>query len=230
MAIVETKIKPNDPTSGGNTPGGTNYNDGQGNGGENGNNAEGNQGKAHPPKKSKPSPMLFLYFAMIPITIFFAALVFIYLAHEFKKGWTPISMPSAVMLSTLILIISSITLEIARKKLQAKLLETFKRWIMLSTGLGIAFFATQLIAWQQLIAKGVYVAAENPHATFFYILTFVHALHLLGGLIGLCYVLFGATYYRFSADRRNAVDVVTVYWHFMDGLWIFLFLLLFVWK
>lgn len=229
MSTVETKIKPTDPTSGGNVPGGNNYNDDKGTGGG-GNNDGANQGRIQPPKKSKPSPMLFLYFAMIPIAIFFAALVFIYLAHEFKKGWIPISMPSAVVLSTIILITSSITLEVARKHLKLKSLEKFKHWVMLSTGLGIGFFTTQLIAWRQLIDKGVYVEAENPHATFFYILTGAHALHLLGGLIGLCYVLLGAMYYRFSADRRNAVDVTTVYWHFMDGLWIFLFLLLFVWK
>jgi cytochrome c oxidase subunit 3 len=224
MSTVETKIKGKDPTSG-NTTGGDNYNGGDGNGGG-GDRGDGNQGKKPPLKKT--SPMLFLYFAMIPITIFFAALVFIYFAHKLNKEWIPISMPSAVILSTTILITSSVTLEIARKALKAKILEKFKNWIILSSGLGIAFFTTQVIAWKQLIAKGVYAEAINPHATFFYILTSAHAVHLLGGLIGLFYVLFGAIYYRFSADRRNAVDVVTVYWHFMDGLWIFLFLLLFV--
>lgn len=226
MSTVETKIKRNDPTSGGNNIGGDN-NKGGGDGGNGGN---GSNGRTQPPKKSKTNPILFLYFAMIPITIFFGALVFIYLAHEMRKGWTPISMPPAVVLSTVILLASSVTLEMARKALKNKLLEKFKQWTIVSTALGITFFTTQLIAWQQLIAKGVYVEAKNPHATFFYILTGAHALHLLGGMIGLSYVLLGAVYYRFSADRRNAVDVTTVYWHFMDGLWVFLFLLLFVWK
>jgi cytochrome c oxidase subunit III len=232
MATVEAKIKRNDPTSGGNNTGKDNYSGGGGDDGNNGNNddSDGNSSRTQQPPKHQPNPMLFLIFAMIPITIFFAAIVFVYLAHEMRKGWTPIAMPSAIMFSTLVLIISSISLEMARKSLKLKLLENFKRWVMLSTVLGITFFATQLIAWKQLMAKGVYVEATNPHATFFYVLTSAHALHLSVGLIGLCYVLFGAIYYRFNAERRNAVDVTTVYWHFMDGLWIFLFLLLFVWK
>ncbi len=228
MSTVETKIRRTNTTSGGNNTGGDNYNRG---GGDEGNNSGSNDGsQTEQPKKHKTSPMLFLTFAMIPIAIFFAAIVFVYLAHEMRNGWTPIAMPAAVLASTLVLIISSVTLEMARKALKAKLLEDFKRWVMVSTFLGITFFTTQLIAWKQLMAKGVYIEAINPHATFFYILTAAHGLHLFGGLIGLSYVLFGAMYYRFSADRRNAVDVTTTYWHFMDGLWIFLFLLLFVWK
>lgn len=229
MAMVKTEIKQIDPTSNGNNNvGGDNYSGGDNNGNNN-NDGSNNNDKAQP-KKAKTSPMLFLSLAMIPIVMFFGAIVFVYLAHELNRGWTPIRMPSAIVLSTIVLISSSFTLEIARKKLKAKLLENFKQWIMVSTFLGITFFATQLVAWKQLIAKGVYMEAVNPHATFFYILTGAHALHLLGGLVGLCYVLFGAIYYRFNADRRSAVDVATVYWHFMDGLWIFLFLLLFVWK
>jgi cytochrome c oxidase subunit 3 len=229
MSVIETKdkVKDNQTTSGGGNKA-NNNNQGYGGGGDGDKGGKGG-GKIEP-KKVTNSPMLFVLFAMIPITIFFGAIVFVYIYREISNGWQPIKMPPAAVSSTIVLIISSITLEIARKALKNKQLERFKRWIMISTFFGIAFFTSQLVAWKQLMAKGVYMASTNPHANFFYMLTGVHAVHLFGGLIGLFYVLLGAIYYRFSADRRNAVDVATTYWHFMDGIWIFLFLLLFVWK
>lgn len=225
MTSVDIKEKPNDVTTGG---GGNNNLDNFRSGGGGGDDS--NDKNKTQPKEKKSSPMLFLLFAIIPIVMFFGAIIFVYIVREMGKVWKPISMPSAVISSTLVLIVSSFTLEIARSALKNKLLEKFKRWVMISTVLGIAFFTSQLVAWKQLMAKGVYMEATNPHATFFYILTGVHALHLLGGLIGLAYVLLGAMYYRFTAEKRAAVDVATGYWHFMDVLWIVLFVLLFVWK
>ena len=225
MTSVDIKEKSNDVTTGG---GGNNNLDNFRSGGGGGDDS--NDKNKTQPKEKKSSPMLFLLFAIIPIVMFFGAIIFVYIVREMGKVWKPISMPSAVISSTLVLIISSFTLEIARSALKNKLLEKFKRWVMISTILGIAFFTSQLVAWKQLMAKGVYMEATNPHATFFYILTGVHALHLLGGLLGLAYILLGAMYYRFNAEKRTAVDVATGYWHFMDILWIALFLLLFVWK
>jgi len=92
---------------------------------------------------------------------------------------------------------------------------------------------SQLLAWRQLVRQGVYVAS-NPHSSFFYLLTATHGVHLLGGLLALIYLLVRASKTheaeREQAKRRAATDAVTLYWHFMDGLWIYLFLLLFLWK
>ncbi|HJU54721.1 MAG TPA: cytochrome c oxidase subunit 3, partial [Pyrinomonadaceae bacterium] len=93
--------------------------------------------------------------------------------------------------------------------------------------------ASQVFAWRELVAQGVYLATDN-HSSFFYLLTGVHALHLAVGILALGFLLLRTRRRRAekSAElkRRAAIGVVSVYWHFMDGLWILLFLLLFVWK
>ena len=102
------------------------------------------------------------------------------------------------------------------------------RWLWATTFLGISFLTGQFLAWWQLTSQGVYLGS-NPSSSFFYLLTVTHAIHLLGGL--------GALFYldvRVSAKMANraksttAMDVTAVYWHFMDALWIYLLMLLYL--
>jgi cytochrome c oxidase subunit 3 len=83
--------------------------------------------------------------------------------------------------------------------------------------LGLGFVAGQLVVWRQLASGGLYLST-NAHASFVYVLTTLHALHLLGGLIALSWV------------RGPSVSVVALYWHFLVGLWIYLLVVLFLWK
>jgi cytochrome c oxidase subunit 3 len=106
----------------------------------------------------------------------------------------------------------------------------------LTVALGLAFLCSQLLAWRQLVAQGVYLAG-NPHSTFFYLLTGIHGAHLLGGIMALDYLLLRArrrssrpVSREADARRRTAADMVALYWHFMDGLWVSLFLLLLIWR
>ena len=99
----------------------------------------------------------------------------------------------------------------------------------MTTLLGVVFLAGQLIAWRQLAAQGVFINS-HPHSSFFYVLTSLHGLHLLGGVIALSYVTVAAFRMRIGLKRRAAVDVTAIYWHFMDGLWIYVFVLLFFFR
>ena len=145
------------------------------------------------------------------------------------SDWLPIAMPRVLWLTTGVLILSSVTIELARRDLKRNEYSGFKRWISLTTVLGVAFLAGQLMAWQQLTAQGVYINS-HPHSSFFYLLTSLHGLHLLGGVIALGYVTVAGLRMRIGFKRRAAVDVTTIYWHFMDGLWIYLFGLLFFFR
>ena len=104
---------------------------------------------------------------------------------------------------------------------------------MLTVLLGLGFLASQLFAWRELVAQGLYMAS-NPHSSFFYVLTGAHGLHLLGGILGLDYLLLRsrrkAAEEQAEEKRQAMADSVALYWHFMDGLWIYLFLLLFLWR
>jgi cytochrome c oxidase subunit III len=158
-----------------------------------------------------------LFTICISIAIFFGSLVVAYYFRAQRPGWGYIQLPETLWLSTALILASSIPFEAARRvfrkgdrRLAAKLL-----WV--AAGLGLAFLAAQVSAWRQLVREGAYMA-RNPHSSFFYIFTGLHALHLVGGLVALFIILLG------RAKRRELVDVTTYYWHFLGLLWIALFI------
>ncbi|MFY9558469.1 MAG: cytochrome c oxidase subunit 3 [Blastocatellia bacterium] len=146
-----------------------------------------------------------------------------------QEDWLPLEMPAVLWFNTGILLVSSVTIELARRALKRDEYAAYKRWISLTTLFGIAFLVGQVVAWRQLAAQGVYINS-HPHSSFFYLLTSLHGLHLLGGVIALSYVTVAALRMRIGFKRRTAMDVTALYWHFMDGLWIYLFGLLFFFR
>ena len=159
------------------------------------------------------------------ILMFFMALTSAYIVRKGTGGdWRAIQLPAVVWLNTAVLVLSSITLECARRRFAAGSLASFRSWWLITTALGVAFLAGQIAAWRELVLSGVFLAT-NPSSSFFYVLTAAHALHLVGGVIALGYV---AARSNEHLVRRGGLpaDVAGVYWHFMDGLWVFLFLLL----
>jgi cytochrome c oxidase subunit III len=168
------------------------------------------------------------------IVMLFTALASAYIVRSASgNDWRPIVMPKVLWLSTALILVSSMTMEISRRSLKEQRNEGYGRWLLLTVGLGLGFLVSQLIAWRQLIRQGVYMASD-PHSSFFYLFTAAHGLHLLGGIMALTYLLFRTTKQRDTLEgelrRVGAVDAATIYWHFMDGLWISLFFLLFYWK
>jgi cytochrome c oxidase subunit 3 len=169
--------------------------------------------------------------ALASIVMLFTALSSAYIVRAASSSdWQPLAMPRILLLSTALILISSGTLETARRKLKAAAGQAYKSWLLLTVLLGLGFLASQLLAWRQLVRQGVYLAG-NPHSSFFYLLTATHGVHLLGGLTALAYLSI-----RGQAPQENEVavtraqasaDAVTLYWHFMDFLWIYLFVLLF---
>jgi cytochrome c oxidase subunit 3 len=147
----------------------------------------------------------------------------------FSGDWRAIDLPAILYLSTVVLLISSVSIEKARRSMWRDENAALQRWMAVTAGLGAVFLATQLIAWQQLASRGVFVAT-NPGSSFFYLLTAAHGLHLLGGLLTLGYVTIRVWRPSFWPTRAAAVEAAALYWHFMDGLWVYLLVLLMVWR
>jgi cytochrome c oxidase subunit 3 len=124
-------------------------------------------------------------------------------------------------------------MEISRRSLKQQNDAGYVRWLAITVALGFGFLASQLIAWRQLVRQGAYLAS-NPYNSFFYLFTAAHGLHLFGGLLALMYLLLRTRRKRDTLEgelrRTGAADSATIYWHFMDGLWVALFMLLFFWK
>lgn len=174
-----------------------------------------------------------MWVALAAIVMMFTALTSAYIVRAASSNdWQKIPMPRVILLSTLIILVSSITLETARRKLKSGFQTQYSRWLLVTTALGFCFLVTQYLAWRQLVRQGVYVAT-NPHSSFFYLLTAAHGVHLLGGLLVMLYLVLRAGGRGTELQRikkEAAADAATLYWHFMDGLWIYLFLLLFYWR
>ncbi|MGO9273945.1 MAG: heme-copper oxidase subunit III [Terriglobia bacterium] len=142
-----------------------------------------------------------------------------------SNDWVPTALPPILYLNTLVLLASSLTFELSRRSLRAGRGEAFARWLYVTVALGLAFVAGQLAGWKELHARGVYLAT-NPSSSFFYLLTAAHAIHLLGGIVAVLVLAFRAPKLAAVPRNRVAVDVTSIYWHFMDGLWIYLLILL----
>jgi cytochrome c oxidase subunit 3 len=142
--------------------------------------------------------------------------------------WRHLSLPPILYLNTLVLFASSFALEVARRQLRPASKEARTessspvRWLYIALSLGLLFVIGQYVAWVQLRSQGLYIAT-NPNSSFFYVLTAAHALHVLGGLGGLVRVI---SKLGGSTLRKSTLDATAYYWHFMDVLWIYLLLLL----
>ena len=172
-----------------------------------------------------------MWVLLAAIVMMFAALSSAYIVLSGGDGWKPIRMPRMFFLSTGILLASSAAIEIAKRRLNGRRWNGYVRWLGLTLLLGLGFIATQLLGWRELKAQGVYLAA-NPHSAFFYLFTGVHGAHLLGGVLALFFLLWRSRSPRIPNDAAvgASAGVVSLYWHAMDGLWAWLFVLLLVWS
>lgn len=175
-----------------------------------------------------------MWVGLASILMLFTALTSAYIVRAgLSDDWRPLAIPNFLWLSTALILASSVTFELARRAIKRVEVKAYNRWIALTAVLGLGFLTTQLLAWRQLVAQGIYLAT-NPHSSFFFVLTGAHGLHLLGGILGLGYLLL-RTWNKLSSreaviKRQSAAGVIGLYWHFMDGLWVYLFLLLFLWR
>jgi cytochrome c oxidase subunit III len=168
-----------------------------------------------------------LQMGLAGIIMFFMALTSAFLVRKALGGdWVAIGLPPVLAFNTLVLLASSWTIQIARGRLEKDDAQSFRYWWGLTIGLGLLFLTGQLVAWRQLAAQGVYLST-NPDSSFIYLLTAAHGLHLAGGIIGLLYVAF--RHWRKSRiTQSTAASLAGIYWHFMDGLWVFLLALLYL--
>ncbi len=166
---------------------------------------------------------------LVSTGIVFCALLIAFLARRaMGDDWISMAKPRILWANTAVLILSSVALDISRRALKAHNRSRFNFWWTTATALGGVFLIGQAIAWNDLRAAGVYVAT-NPSSSFFYVLTAVHALHLIGGMAALTWVDVQAFRYRLGPTKRTTIDICAIFWHFLDGLWLILMASFYIW-
>jgi len=178
---------------------------------------------------------ILMWFLLLVVLMTFGGLIsaYIVISTNGVLEWQPFNLPKAVWVSTVLILASSVTYKIAQNALNAANQEKAKTWFLATTVFGGMFIASQLLAWFELVRRGVYVQS-NPYAGFFYILTAVHAVHVIGGIAVLGFIVLRTWEKTASSEelikRQQVSNAVAWYWHFMDGLWLVLVLLLGFWK
>jgi len=196
-------------------------------GGDDGGDGGGKRRWPHTPSSRRYATAIIL--GILSIVMFFMAMAsaFIFLRATSSR-WVPLRLPSIIWFNTLVLLLSSGAMGLARRRLALADVRQFRRLWSVATALGILFLLGQLAAWRQFVLAGFYVAT-NQASSFFYIFTGLHGLHLFGGICALLYVSF-RKFERAKVSRSVAAEVTSYYWHFMDGLWLFLLALLYLGK
>jgi cytochrome c oxidase subunit 3 len=155
------------------------------------------------------------------------------------RDWLPLQLPNFLLINTFVLLISTVTMELARRQsareaataantsraASARPHADGRPWLALTTTLGVSFLAGQWLVWRELAASGFYVST-SPSSSFFYLLTGMHGIHLLGGILALL-AAGAASLLRKSVESSGVmVDVTAWYWHFMTFLWVYILCLL----
>ena len=174
-------------------------------------------------------------FLMLVVLMTFGGMIGAYVVIATNKAaeWQPFALPIQVWISTVIIILSSISYIISERATSANDQPRAKKWMIVTTVLGAFFISSQILAWIELTRRGLYMEG-NPYAGFFYILTAVHAVHVIGGIAALSSILLRSWYpARSETDvlrRISLAKVVGWYWHFMGLLWLVLLFMLGFWK
>ena len=167
-----------------------------------------------------------LWIGMGSILMFFGGLTSAYIVRKPEGNWLEFVLPEYFTFSTIIIIVSSIILFFVKGQLRKN--NSAFQLVLSVLILGILFTFFQFKGWQQLIAQGVYLTGEGSNASgsFLYVLTLAHLVHLFGGLIALLYVTIQSKKKVFTIENSLAIDLTSLYWHFLALLWLFVFALL----
>ena len=218
-------------TSGGNNGGGGD-DGGDGSGGDNKNPKKQEFEETEQPRGN--IPRIFTIFLLGVVIMTFGGLMaaYIVVSSNGVLEWQPFAMPIQIWISTAIILASSFSYHVANSAIKSENQIKAKKWLLITTVLGGVFIASQLILWLQLYQR--HSVQKNPYAGFFYILTVVHAAHVLGGICALGMIVLKnwipTKMPEVLKRRKNLSNVVGWYWHTMDGLWLILVALLGFWK
>lgn len=236
VGTVNTQIKPRKPSRKRAVLSGSG---GFGSGGENGGGSGGDDNFNNPQselyEKSFTKSKIFTWFLLIVVMMTFGGVIgaYIVISTNGVLEWRPFSLPFQVYVSTFLILASSATYTVAQKNIKLNHQPGAKNWLLATTVLGAMFISSQILAWLALVNRGFYVRS-NPYAAFFYIMTALHAVHVVGGIIALGYVVLQNWLKTESENeierRRDISGAVGWYWHFMGGLWLVLLFLLGFWK
>jgi cytochrome c oxidase subunit 3 len=176
---------------------------------------------------------LILLFAMVSMTMMFAGLTSAFVVSKSRADWLKdFQLPTAFYWSTLVIIGCSVAFYLAKKAIQKDNQKVTTICLLATLFLGILFVILQFSGFGQIVESGYYFTgqASSITTTFLYIVTLVHLLHLAGGLISLLIIIYNHFKQKYNSTQTLGIELGAMYWHFLDLLWVYLFLFLYFFK
>ena len=164
-----------------------------------------------------------MWLFMASVMMLFASLTSAYIVREAEGNWLYFELPELFYYTTFIISISSITMQWAYFAAKKDAIYQVKLLISVTSVLGLAFLVGQFLAWGELVKNSVYLVG-NPSGSFLYVLTGLHGLHIVSAVIFLLIVLNSAISLRIHSKNMAQIEMCTTYWHFLGGLWVYLFI------
>lgn len=176
---------------------------------------------------------LILLFAMVSMTMMFAGLTSAFVVSKSRVDWLKdFELPSAFYYSTIVIMGCSVAIHLAKKAIQKDKKSATTTFLLVTLALGIVFVILQFVGFGQIVKNGYYFTGSESSitTTFLYIVAVVHLIHLAGGLISLLIIIYNHFKQKYNSTQTLGIELGAMYWHFLDFLWVYLFVFLYFFK
>ena len=184
-------------------------------------------------ERTSRSYKLILLFAMVSMFMMFAGLTSAFVVSKSRADWLKdFQIPTAFYLSTAVILSCSVTFHLAKKAIQKDNRNATTSFLLATLALGIVFVILQFVGFRQIVDSGYYFtgSASSITSTFLYVVTILHLAHLAGGLISLLIIIYNHFKQKYNSTQTLGIELGAMYWHFLDFLWVYLFLFLYFFK
>ena len=172
-----------------------------------------------------PTGKIVLWIAIVSMIMMFAGLTSGYIVRQAEGNWFVFELPSIFYISTALIVISSFSMYYALHSVKRNDFKGLNIGLFITLGLGLAFSFTQFAAWSKLVDMGIYFVG-NPSGSFLYVISGLHLIHILAGIIYLMVVSVGAIRGKYHSGSLLPLELCSIFWHFLGGLWVYLFFFL----
>lgn len=166
-----------------------------------------------------------LWLFIMSVVMIFASMTSAYIVRQAEGNWFFFELPTLFWINTGVILVSSVTMHWAYLSAKRDKLESVKIATIITTILGISFLIGQYLAWGDLVANKVHFVG-NPSGSFVYVISGLHGLHIVGGVVFLLILLNSTFKYKVHSKSLNQIEMCVTYWHFLGGLWLYLFIFL----
>ncbi|MBI3482762.1 MAG: cytochrome c oxidase subunit 3 [Bacteroidetes bacterium] len=170
-----------------------------------------------------------MWLFLASVMMLFMSITSAYIVRQAEGNWVYFDLPSLFYVTSAIIVASSVTMQLAYFTAKKDNTSSAKTMVLITSILGVAFLVGQFLGWKQLVANSIYLVG-NPSGSFLYIITGLHGLHIISAVVFLLIILNSVFKGKVHSGNMTKMEMCTTYWHFLGGLWLYLFVFLLLYR